>query len=241
MKTHQTIITIILIVIVSLNNYGQIINGRVCDKQNKVTLPFASIGIYKNEILIYEANTDIDGKFQFKNVGLGDFKLITKYIGCKPDTTLLKLISDKEYVINLTLFCEGIICIETVVDSSVIDFKFVNISVTDFLKYLRLDTKSPIERKILLISGHSKTNWITLNDIHYLMPLIASKEKAKCVWTEVSSIHRHYDNSTIGGQVMNLIDSYRLNKQYPFFLQDCSTTDTSRIAEITEWWKQLKK
>jgi hypothetical protein len=237
----KTVITFFLIIIGFSKNYGQSIIGVTTDQNEKEALPFVSINLYRSDSLISTVISDIDGKFLFKNLFKGDYRIVGEQTSCKSDTARLNLLTEKEYIININLTCERIICTEIYSDSSFIDFNFNSLMVADFINYIRLNNKSSSESKILTIKGQSKSNWITLNDIHFLMPMINSNEKAKCIWTEISSVHPSYSISTIGGQVMNLIDSYRFAKHYPFFLQDCSSTDKKRIDDITKWWNQQNK
>jgi hypothetical protein len=237
----KTIITFFLIIIAFSKIYGQSIIGFTTDQNEKEAEPFVSINLYRSDSLVSKVISDIDGKFLFKKLIEGDYIIVAEQTGCKSDTARLNLKTEKEYTVKIKLTCERIICKVIYSDSSFIDFNVNSLMVADFIKYIRLNDKSSYESKILTIKGQAKSGWITLNDILFLMPLIHSKEEAKCIWTEISSVHPHYSFSTIGGQAMNLIDSYRFAKHYPFFLQDCSSNDKNRVDDITKWWNQLNK
>ena len=89
---------------------GQVINGSVTDRDEEI--PFVQINLFRDSSLIAKTTSDVNGKFQFKNVGSGNFKLITEYVGCKADTTKLKLSNDKEFNIKIEMICQGIECWE---------------------------------------------------------------------------------------------------------------------------------
>jgi hypothetical protein len=89
--------------------------------------------------------------------------------------------------------------------------------------------------------GDAPTNWIQFADVKYLVRFINSHEKCKCV-IKVYSDYLPFDNySTLGGQAMNLIDSYRKKEPYFEGTWNCGKNDDLRAQKITSWFKSLNK
>lgn len=121
---------------------------------------------------------------------------------------------------------------------------FVNLndySVYQFIELLKMDKDKPSQLNILTIGMKTPENWLTKKDIDSLMTLIHSTEPAKCVMQVVSSHLPVGDNSTIGGQVMDIIEAFKENKSYPTILTSCAKTDQERIDKLTKWWDEQKK
>lgn len=143
-----------------------------------------------------------------------------------------------------------------VVHCSKAQSKYINmdsITVREFVEKLRyVDTPESVasEKTIknsLILNGlftvnKAPKNWLSYEDVEFLISLISSEERAKCVIQTISSeLPGSDEHSTLGGQVMNIIDSFRLNKPYPYLLSDCSITESGRAEEIMLWWNQYKK
>jgi len=238
----------ILIILTSLyQSFGQSVYAIIKEKHCEEIIPFAEVLLLKNAITVDKATSDMDGKLIFKNVNPGDYKISTKYVGCFPDTTFIHISPKTDQNLKIEMSCNFIKCYDIALDSNTVDFSSNQLTPIEFISYLKInsssnvDTKSSIENKILTITGHAKQTWITLKDISFLITIINSNEKSKCVWTDYASVRHEYSISTIGGQAMNLIDSYRHNEVYPYFLNECSTTDEQRIKEIKKWWAKLDK
>ena len=118
---------------------------------------------------------------------------------------------------------------------------FDSISVIEFLELLPVKNVAPNYFYILITVGQADSNWISKSDIPKLIKYIDSEQPAYCVMRVISSHLPVGEESTLGGQVMNLIDSYRLNKPYPYFLTDCSKSDKERQKEILDWWNEINK
>jgi hypothetical protein len=118
---------------------------------------------------------------------------------------------------------------------------FNNITVKEFVDTLSIKHSKPNTIYILVTGNKAKVGWIKESDVDFLVELIDSKAPAYCVMQVISSQLPINEESTIGGQVMNLIDSYRFNKEYPFFLTDCSKNDEYRKQEILNWYNSFKE
>lgn len=121
---------------------------------------------------------------------------------------------------------------------------FINLndySVYQFIELLKIDKDNLSQLNILTVNMQTTENWVTKKDIDSLMTLIYSREPAKCVMQVVSSHLPIGDNSTIGGQVMDIIEAFKENKSYPTILTSCAKTDQERIDKLTKWWDKQKK
>jgi hypothetical protein len=112
-----------------------------------------------------------------------------------------------------------------------------SITVNEYIDILKIQNPIPYGIYILNTSGNAPNNWITKRDIAQMISLIDSQARTYCIMQMISSnMPDLLEYSTLGGQIMNLIDSYRFNKKYPYFLTDCSKNDDMRKKEIIEWW-----
>jgi hypothetical protein len=114
-------------------------------------------------------------------------------------------------------------------------------SVFSFLKVLAIADYDSNSFYIIRIKDQVKTGWVKASEIDSLILLIDSKEPSYCIEGSYASLRPPNRRSTIGGQVMNLIDSFRLNWGYPMLPFDCATNDEKRKAEILKWYKKFKK
>jgi len=119
--------------------------------------------------------------------------------------------------------------------------KFDSITVMEFVELLPVKKVSPNNFYLITTVGQADSSWITKNDIPKLIKLIDSEKSAYCIMRTISSSLPIGEKSTIGGQIMNIIDSYRLNIPYPHFQTDCSKTDKKRQKEILGWWNKMNK
>lgn len=138
---------------------------------------------------------------------------------------------------------DGIQEIKKVLDNgSKSDFINLNdISVFQFIELLKIDNEKPNQLNILTVGMQSPENWVTEKDIDSLMTLINSTEPAKCVMQVISSYLPVGDSSTIGGQVMEIIEAFKDKKSYPTILTSCAKTDKERIDKLAKWWNEQKK
>jgi uncharacterized protein len=121
---------------------------------------------------------------------------------------------------------------------------FINLkdySVYQFIELLKIDNEKPNQLNILTVGMQTPENWVSAKDIDSLMTFINSTEPAKCVMQVVSSHLPLGDSSTIGGQVMDIIEAFKENKSYPTILTSCAKTDQERIEKLIEWWNEQKK
>ena len=122
------------------------------------------------------------------------------------------------------------------------DFINLNeISVYQFIKLLKIDKEIATQLNILTIGLQTPDNWVTEKDIDTLMTYINSTEPSKCVMQVISSHLPVGDSSTIGGQVMDIIEAFKENKSYPTILTSCAKTDEERIVRLKKWWDEQKK
>jgi len=115
------------------------------------------------------------------------------------------------------------------------------VSVYQFIELLKIDSNDTSKVNILTIGMTASENWVSQEDIDTLIILINSTKPAKCVMQIISSYLPIGENSTIGGQVMNIIEAYKDKKLYPNALTSCAKTDEERIKKIKQWWDEQKK
>ena len=116
--------------------------------------------------------------------------------------------------------------------------KLDSITIKEYIDILKIQNPIPYGVYVLNTLGDAPKNWITKSDIAQMIDLIDSENRTYCVMQIISSnMPDLLEYSTLGGQIMNVIDSYRLNKNYPFFLTDCAKNDEIRKKEIIEWWE----
>lgn len=119
---------------------------------------------------------------------------------------------------------------------------FNKVSVYEYLELLKVEKNNTNKlENILTIGLKTPENWLTDKDIDTLINYINSNDPAKCVMQIVSSYIPIEDSSTIGGQVLDILEAYKNKKSYPTTLTSCSKTDEKRIEEIKKWWNDYKK
>jgi len=113
-----------------------------------------------------------------------------------------------------------------------------NLSLYEFIDVLKIKNPCPNGVYQIMIIRNAPDNWIKEKDIPYLISLLDSNEITYCITQACSSkLPDDTDYSTLGGQIMNMIDSYRLQRPYPDFLTACTKNDEERKKEIIKWWK----
>jgi hypothetical protein len=120
---------------------------------------------------------------------------------------------------------------------------FDSLTVSQFVEMLKIKgAKEHNKLYVLTIGGQADSGWIKEIDLKYLIAQINSTAPSYCVMQNISSQMPNINNtSTIGGQVMNLIDAFRFKKQYPYFLTSCEATNETREGEIMKWWESRNK
>ncbi len=121
---------------------------------------------------------------------------------------------------------------------------FDSITVMEFVELLPLKKNVTKNSNILIVIGQANSTWVTKNDIPKLIKMIDSEQPACCIERAIATTTLKSpvgEESTVGGQVMNLIDSYRFNKPFPFSLINCSVSEKERQKEILDWWAEKNK
>jgi len=82
----------------------QTIRGIVKDRESGVSLPFANIGVMNTDPLI-GANTDLQGKFELKNVPVGRYSIRVTYVGYE-DAIVSEVVVGSAKEVNLSIEIE---------------------------------------------------------------------------------------------------------------------------------------
>jgi len=125
------------------------------------------------------------------------------------------------------------------VDTLQYSFDLHTITPKQLFSILKYDSDTAKGVWFITVSFDVPKNWVQLNDVKYFMRFIDSTERCKCVIKVYSSYLPVDDYSTLGGQAMNLIDSYRKNEPYFQGVWNCSKNDNLRSQEIKIWWKSI--
>ena len=147
----------------------------------------------------------------------------------------------RKTTIILILVLSNILTYGQVNYDSIHSFDFNKKTVLDYVKILPIKDTNEMKSHIIITLGIAGYGWIKDSDLDTLIKLIDSKDKANCVVQAISSSMPTNEESTLGGQIMNLIDAYRFKKEYPYFLTDCSKNDEKRKYEILKWWFDKNK
>jgi len=99
----------------------------------------------------------------------------------------------------------------------------------------------PLNKMNFVSTGDFPKDWIKPEDVNFLMKQIHSEEKCKCIVKVWSSYLPIYDYSTVGGQAMNMIESYKNHVPYYPGLWNCAKNDSLRAKEIETWWKSTQQ
>ena len=112
------------------------------------------------------------------------------------------------------------------------------LTVKQLLAELEVKKGQKKELNILTTIGQTEPDWLTDNDLKYLISQIKSEQPAKCINRMVSSFIPDSKNMTIGNQVISIIEAYRKKESYPNELYICEIFDKCKVNEILEWYKK---
>lgn len=124
-------------------------------------------------------------------------------------------------------------------DSYKQSISFEGLSATEFF-ILLAKSDTVLVKGGITIFREAPENWVTEHDIEYLIEYIMSDQKRNCLKNAVSS-YLVEGHTTLGGQAMDLIDSFRLKKKYFSAANSCTKTDNERADEILKWWVEFNK
>ncbi|WP_299125961.1 hypothetical protein [uncultured Tenacibaculum sp.] len=113
-------------------------------------------------------------------------------------------------------------------------------NVKDFVNILKANTTDKDTLDFVITVGQTNSNWISNNDLDFLISKINSKEKANCINRRISSIIPNSKNITLGHQIISIIESYRNNEPYPNDVCICKSYSQYKVDEIVAWWKNKK-
>jgi hypothetical protein len=150
-----------------------------------------------------------------------------------------------KHILGIIVFisvCQGQIFPQNNLHHDTLHFSFDLHKITPKQLFSILKFSSDTAKGVNFITvNDAPKNWIQLDDVKYLIQFITSDEKCKSL-IKVYSNYLPFDNySTLGGQAMNLIDSYRKNEPYFQGVWNCAKNDSLRVIEINSWWKSINK
>ncbi len=120
-------LSILLFVVFSINDsclYSQtILQGKVSDKESSETVPFASVAIYSNGVLINGTDTDFDGNYLFSNIEPGTYEIEAAFLGYATSRiTDVVIHADSINVVNFLMVEEGTMLEEVIVTTYKVPF-----------------------------------------------------------------------------------------------------------------------
>lgn len=128
------------------------------------------------------------------------------------------------------------------------NFDFKKSTPLDFLDYLSVNSK---EIFFAINPDSVPSNWLTVEDIPYLMNRIESKRITTPVFSINAGVDLKYKNRTTEGvEALFMIKSIRENKKYPSELSSMNCgilkngvfyPDTALILEVKSWYEDNKK
>lgn len=123
-----------------------------------------------------------------------------------------------------------------------INYEKVNFSVTPPRELIELlkNNKGNAHVNYFRYDNNAPDDWISHDDIVFLIPLIRSNDSCKCLISPLSSQMVHNPTSTIGGLALSMIDSYRYQTPFPKSFFNCPRVDLERVKDIENWWKEQK-
>lgn len=116
------------------------------------------------------------------------------------------------------------------------------------------EVKDSGRNMISILDWHGKGSWVKETELEYLVKLVHSEQKCRCLVNFLSStLPGNEEYATVGGVAMDVIDYYRgeieqfpgktmimyHNGNYPVWYR-CPKTDAARAKEIEEWWANRK-
>jgi hypothetical protein len=110
-----------------------------------------------------------------------------------------------------------------------------NLTVSTFLKVVRLKKDNHRELNIIVMKDDFDSGWVKRSDIDTLIQLVKLKDKCSCFLEPVSSFIPT-DSANIGGYAIRLIKSYRDNKKLSLGLYSCPKTNDKEAEELIHWW-----
>jgi hypothetical protein len=113
--------------------------------------------------------------------------------------------------------------------------------VQSYLEMLRLDTSNHVSGNILIITDHFPTHFVKTKEIDSLLTLVKSKQKCRCVLNPLSSYIPLNKTAELGGYVIALINSYKINKPYSIGLYSCPQVDDKEADDLIHWWESKNK
>jgi len=100
------ILLIFYLLFVSANAYAELntgsIGGKVIDKETNAILSFAGITIKsKNSKSVYKTQSDISGRFKFRDLSAGDYEIKATYVGYREFTDNISISPESELTFNI--------------------------------------------------------------------------------------------------------------------------------------------
>ena len=114
-----------------------------------------------------------------------------------------------------------------------------NFTPLQFIKLLKIENPKTSKLNFITIVDDFPENWITNKDIDSLIVYIKSKEKCYCFLNPLSSFIPN-DYSELGGYIIEMVNSYKLNEKLSFGLYSCPKLTNSSADELIEWWNSTK-
>lgn len=101
----KNLLTILLLFLVHfVNGQSGSIQGTVTEEDNKPVM-FANITLEKNDVMVFQTQTDIDGNYAFHHLESGTYNVIISYVGFAAKRFVNVMILDNQKVeLNTNLY-----------------------------------------------------------------------------------------------------------------------------------------
>jgi hypothetical protein len=115
-----------------------------------------------------------------------------------------------------------------------------SLDVREFISTLRYAKPADTIMDYVSISDSFPEGWVKAEDLEFLMGLIRSQERSRCLMNYTME-YTPPDHASLGGHAIELINSYRRGERLRVPLFSCPKYNTQKIEETEQWWNTNKE